>query len=86
MNGKEIPAGDQFRYGIEYDVEGKSKLIVYVQVQSTKSTSFEMKQAEFEQILNYEDNCSDIFVIGLHLMFSENERTFAGAKYPIYSG
>ncbi|MCP4311433.1 MAG: LamG domain-containing protein [Bacteroidetes bacterium] len=48
MNGKEIPAGDQFRYGIEYDVEGESKLIFYVQVQSTKSTSFEMKQAVFE--------------------------------------
>ena len=48
VNGKEIPAGDQFRYGIEYDVEGKSRLIVYMQHQSTKSTSFEIKQAKFE--------------------------------------
>jgi hypothetical protein len=42
MDGKEIPVGDRFRYGIEYDVEGNSKLVVYVEVQSSKPLEFEI--------------------------------------------
>ena len=42
VNGREIPQGEKFRFGIEYDVEGASRLIVYLEAQYSKSTSFEI--------------------------------------------
>lgn len=42
INGKEIAAGDKFRYGIEYNVEGISKLIIFVEANYTSTTSFEI--------------------------------------------
>jgi hypothetical protein len=35
LNDKEIPRGKDFRYGIEYDVEGSGKLVVFTKVKST---------------------------------------------------
>jgi hypothetical protein len=35
LNGKEVPRGKDFRYGIEYDVEGSGKLVVFTKVKST---------------------------------------------------
>lgn len=41
MDGKIVETGKDFRYGLEYDVEGKSQLIVWIKYQSKKITKFE---------------------------------------------
>jgi hypothetical protein len=38
LNGKEIPRGRDFRYGIEYDVEGNGNFIVFVKVKAKDTT------------------------------------------------
>jgi hypothetical protein len=38
LNGNEIPPGKDFRFGLEYDVEGNRKLIVFAKVKSRKAT------------------------------------------------
>ncbi|MBN1387565.1 MAG: LamG domain-containing protein [Bacteroidales bacterium] len=40
VNGREINESSELRYGIEYDVEGNTKLIVFVEMQSEKGTQF----------------------------------------------
>ncbi len=42
LNGKSMPQGKEFRYGIEYDVNGDQKLIAYIKVLSTGSTTLEL--------------------------------------------
>jgi hypothetical protein len=39
LNGEDVPRGKDFRYGIEYDVEGNGKLIVFAKVKATKTTA-----------------------------------------------
>lgn len=41
IDGKSIERGKDFRYGMEYDVEGKPQLIVWIKYQSEKKTEFE---------------------------------------------
>jgi hypothetical protein len=38
LNGKEISRGKDFRYGIEYDVEGNGNLIVFAKVKAKNTT------------------------------------------------
>ncbi|MHC4131359.1 MAG: LamG domain-containing protein [Planctomycetota bacterium] len=38
LNGKEVRRGKDFRYGIEYDVEGNGKLIVFAKVEAKDTT------------------------------------------------
>jgi len=38
LNGKNVPRGKDFRYGIEYDIEGNGNLIVFLKVKSKGTT------------------------------------------------
>ena len=40
IDGNEIPPGKMFRYGIEYDVTGDTRLILFVELKSQNNTSF----------------------------------------------
>jgi hypothetical protein len=40
IDGKSINHGKDFRYGVEYDVEGKPQLIVWIKYRSEKKTEF----------------------------------------------
>lgn len=46
LDGKMIPRGKLFRYGIEYDVDGTRRAIVYVQHDSVKPTRITMSPVE----------------------------------------
>lgn len=46
LNGESVPAGKDFRQGIEYDVEGNQKLIVFVKVMAEETTSVELIPAQ----------------------------------------
>ena len=38
INGRGVPRGKDFRFGIEYDVEGNADLIVWIKKQAKKTT------------------------------------------------
>ena len=38
INGRKVPRGKDFRFGIEYDVEGNADLIVWIKKQAKKTT------------------------------------------------
>jgi len=42
INGKEIPRGKDFRWGIEYEVNGSATLIVWIQKKATNPVSFSL--------------------------------------------
>ncbi len=46
LNGKNVDEGKSFRQGIEYDVEGNQKLIVFIKYQSDKNTIVELSQTK----------------------------------------
>jgi hypothetical protein len=39
VNGHDVPRGKDFRYGIEYDVEGNANLVVFIKKRATRKTS-----------------------------------------------
>jgi hypothetical protein len=39
VDGHEVPRGKDFRYGIEYDVEGNAHLVVFIRKEATETTS-----------------------------------------------
>jgi hypothetical protein len=39
IDGNEVPRGKDFRYGIEYDVEGNAHLVVFIRKRATQTTS-----------------------------------------------
>jgi hypothetical protein len=42
INGKEVSRGKDFRYGIEYDVEGNTKLIVWLKIKAEGKTKISL--------------------------------------------
>jgi hypothetical protein len=46
LDGRSIPRGKAFRYGVEYDVEGGSHLIVFIQHKSTRITRISLAPIE----------------------------------------
>jgi len=46
LNGREVPRGRDFRYGIEYDVEGNAHLIVFVKVKAKETTNVTLRPVE----------------------------------------
>jgi len=42
VDGREVPCGRDFRYGIEYDLEGDGNLIVWIDKDSEKETEVEL--------------------------------------------
>jgi hypothetical protein len=43
INGKKIPRGKDFRFGIEYDVEGNTTLIVWVKIKADERTRLSLR-------------------------------------------
>ena len=46
INGENISSGKEFRQGIEYDVEGNQKLIVYIKINAEDDTELELIPAQ----------------------------------------
>ena len=44
LNGKDVEEGTNFRQGVEYDVEGNNKLIVFLKYQSENLTKIQLRQ------------------------------------------
>ena len=42
VDGREVPRGKDFRYGIEYDVEGNARLIVFIKKEAKKTTTISL--------------------------------------------
>jgi hypothetical protein len=42
INGKKVPMGKDFRFGIEYDVEGNANLIVWVKIKAKEKTKISL--------------------------------------------
>jgi hypothetical protein len=43
MDGKEIPEGKDFRQGIEYEVDGSARLVLWIKKQSEKPVRFSIR-------------------------------------------
>ena len=43
INGKEVPEGKDFRQGVEYDIEGKQRMIIWLRHRSEKLTEIEIR-------------------------------------------
>lgn len=46
LNGEDVPAGKDYRQGIEYDVEGNQKLIVFIKIKAEAKTKLELIPAQ----------------------------------------
>jgi mRNA-degrading endonuclease RelE of RelBE toxin-antitoxin system len=42
INGKKVARGKEFRFGIEYDVEGNTKLIVWLKIKAKEKTKISL--------------------------------------------
>ncbi len=42
INGRKVPRGKDFRFGIEYDVEGNANLIVWVKIKAKGKTKISL--------------------------------------------
>jgi len=42
INGRKVPRGKDFRFGIEYDVEGNANLIVWVKIKAKEETKISL--------------------------------------------
>jgi hypothetical protein len=49
IDGRAIPRGKDFRYGIEYDVEGNAQLIVFIKKKAKKNTSITLTPVQLSQ-------------------------------------
>jgi hypothetical protein len=49
VNGRRVPRGNAFRYGIEYDVEGSPSLIAWVKIRAKENTEMSLHANELRE-------------------------------------